>query len=341
MQALRELFAPVNLRRAVLLAIFAGLVVGFRHLLVVLVFFVAFERPLEAASDWLARRLRVRRTLALVAVLAFGAVATSGALWFGLDRALDALQAARQSLPERIAAFRDTPIFRVLQEHVNAETLVAAAKQNTERALGYLSALGHLLIHALVGFVLAIVFIIDEDELVAFGRTLDPAGLGGTLLRWLGYGADAISVTLQFQLVVAFANALLTWPVLVAVGLGHSGALVFMIFVSGIVPVVGNFVSGAVLTALAYQAQGMSGVVLFTVLTFVLHKLESYFLNPRLAARHVRLPGFVLIVSLLLWEQMLGFVGLFVSFPFLYLVQRIWSEFAEQDGTQAAAAGGA
>jgi predicted PurR-regulated permease PerM len=340
-QALRELFAPVNLRRAVLLAIFAGLVVAFRHLLVVLIFFVAFERPLEAASDWLASRLRVRRSVALVGVLALGSLALGGALWFGLDRALDALQAARQSLPERIAAFRDTPFFRLLQEHVNAETLVEAAKHNTERALGYLSAFGHLLVHALVGFVLAIVFIIDEDELRAFERTLAPESLGGTLLRWLGYAADAISVTLQFQLVVAFANALLTWPVLMAVGLAHSGALVFMIFVSGIVPVVGNFISGAVLTALAYQAQGLSGVVLFTVLTFVLHKLESYFLNPRLAARHVRLPGFVLIVSLLLWEQLLGFVGLFVSFPFLYLVQRIWSEFAEQDAAAAPALSGA
>ncbi len=331
MQALRELFAPVNLRRALLLAIFAGLVLAFRHLLVVLVFFVAFERPLEAACDWLAARWRIRRNLALVGVLTLGALALGGALWFGFDRALDAFQAARQSLPERIAAFRETPFFRLLQQHVNADTLVEAAKHNTERALGYLSAVGHLLVHALIGFVLAIVFIVDEHELVAFANTLHPHGLGGTLLRWLGYGADAISVTLQFQLVVAAANAVLTWPVLVLVGLGHSGALVFMIFVSGIVPVVGNFVSGAVLTALAYQAQGWTGAAVFTVLTAVLHKLESYFLNPRLAARHVRLPGFVLIVSLLLWEQLLGFVGLFVSFPFLYLVQRIWSEFAQQD----------
>jgi predicted PurR-regulated permease PerM len=151
------------------------------------------------------------------------------------------------------------------------------------------------------------------------------------LLRWLGHAADAASVTLQFQLVVAAVNAVLTWPVLLFVGLGHSGGLVFMIFVSGIIPVVGNFLSGAVLTLLAYQVRGIPGALLFVLLTVVLHKLESYYLNPRLAARHVRLPGFVLIVSLLLWEQVLGFVGLFISFPFLYLAMRIWAEFAEED----------
>jgi predicted PurR-regulated permease PerM len=63
----------------------------------------------------------------------------------------------------------------------------------------------------------------------------------------------------------------------------------------------------------------------------VLHKLESYYLNPRLAARHVALPSFVLIVSLVLWEQALGLVGLFVSFPFLYVAQRVHEEFKLED----------
>src|SRR5205807_4680534 len=101
---------------------------------------------------------------------------------------------------------------------------------------------------------------------------------------------------------------------------------------SGMVPVVGNFVAGAILTVLAYQAKGWLGVILFSILTFVLHKLESYYLNPRLAQRHVRLPGFVLIVSLILWEHLLGFAGLFLSFPFLFIAGRIRAELREEDG---------
>jgi predicted PurR-regulated permease PerM len=130
-------------------------------------------------------------------------------------------------------------------------------------------------------------------------------------------------VTVQFQLVVAACNAALTLPVLLVVGIPHAASLALMIFLSGMVPVVGNFVAGAILTVLAFQAKGWLGVILFTALTFVLHKLESYYLNPRLAQRHVRLPGFVLIVSLILWEHLLGFAGLFLSFPFLYVAQRI------------------
>jgi predicted PurR-regulated permease PerM len=66
--------------------------------------------------------------------------------------------------------------------------------------------------------------------------------------------------------------------------------------------------------------------------TFVLHKIESYYLTPRLAAQHVKLPGLILVVSLLVFEQVFGFVGLFLSFPALYVATRIHGEWKSEDG---------
>jgi predicted PurR-regulated permease PerM len=37
-------------------------------------------------------------------------------------------------------------------------------------------------------------------------------------------------------------------------------------------------------------------------------------------------------VSLLLWEHAVGFVGLFLSFPFLFVAGRIRAELLEEDG---------
>jgi predicted PurR-regulated permease PerM len=108
-----------------------------------------------------------------------------------------------------------------------------------------------------------------------------------------------------------------------------------LIFVTGLIPVVGNLIAGAVLVVLAYQAKGWLGVGLFVGLTFVLHKIEAYYLNPRLTARHVQLPGFVLVLSLICFEHLFGFVGLFLSFPFLFVAGKIRSEFAEEDARAA------
>ena len=140
---------------------------------------------------------------------------------------------------------------------------------------------------------------------------------------------------MQLQLIVAACNTLFTLPVLFILGIPDKPALMVLIFVSGLVPVIGNIISGAVLSVMAYLTAGPIGVLVFVTLTFVLHKVEAYYLNPRLTARHVKLPGFVLIVSLIAWEHLLGFSGLFVSFPFLFIVGKVRAELREDDGLEA------
>jgi predicted PurR-regulated permease PerM len=338
MDSLRRLFHPLDGPRVVVLALFIGLLVLFRHVIVILVFAVAFARPLGLVVGRLSRHARLPRALALILVLLLSVGLLSLAAELGIVRAIGAFLAAREALPERIAAFRETPLFLAAQGYFGgADRIVEAAKHSATGLFGYLAVIGQFLVHASLGLILAVVYVMEQDEVDGFRERLSPRSLGGTLLRWLGYVADAISITLQFQIVVAACNAVLTLPVLLLVGIPHAGPLLFMIFLSGMVPVVGNFVAGAVLSLLAYQAGGWPGVATFVVLTFVLHKVESYYLNPRLASRHVRLPGFVLIVSLILWEDLLGFRGLFVSFPFLYVASRIGAEFRQEDSPPATA----
>lgn len=93
--------------------------------------------------------------------------------------------------------------------------------------------------------------------------------------------------------------------------------------VTGLIPVVGGPAAGAVLMTLAYVTRGPVGLVAFIVSTFVLHKIESYYLNPKLTSKHVKLPGFVIITSVVLFEQAIGMRGLFLSFPCLYVAAKI------------------
>jgi predicted PurR-regulated permease PerM len=322
---LGEFFSEKTPRRILCLAVFLALVFLFRKLLILLVFFVIFERLLAVLGGALHRRTHLHPKVAhgVVALAVLGLL--SGLLAIGVGRAIHAGARARDALPARIAAIKEMPAYQAVHEQVEdaADRLVDNAQHYAGGALHLLDAFGHSILYALIGFILAVVFLLERDELTHFYRSIEPRTLPGTILRWFTYVAEAMVVTVQFQLVVAACNALLTQPVLIAVGIPHAAQLVLLIFVSGLVPVVGNFVAGAILTLLAYQAKGWFGVVLFTILTFVLHKLESYYLNPRLAARHVKLPGFALIVSLILWEHLLGFVGLFLSFPFRYVAQKV------------------
>ncbi len=321
-------FEQRSVKRATAIALFVTLLVLFRQLLVLLVFFVSFERLIGWPAEWLSRRTRLgpKAAVGVVALVVLGLF--GGATAVGIGRVVHVISGLRATLPDHVSALRGTPLFQKLQEHLpDADALVENARHYASSAAGLLAALGHFVLHATIGFILAVVVLLERHDLVELSQRIPPESLMGTILRWFHHVADAMLVTVQFQLVVAACNAVLTLPViLMVIGFQHAAALVLMIFLSGLGPVVGNFIAGGVLTLLAYQGHGWWGVALFTALTFVLHKIESYYLNPRLAARHVHLPGFVLIVSLLAWEHLLGFKGLFISFPFLFVAGRIRDE---------------
>ena len=331
--------AEKTARRGLALFAFLGLIFAFRHLAVLLVFFVSFERALFFSAGFLSRRFKWKRLPALLLVLLVAAIGLFLAGWLSAGRLAKLVVETRETLPLRIAALRQHPWYAALQEHLpDSEELAKSAEHYAEDVAKSAAAIGRVFLSALIGLILAIVYFLDEERIRAFREGLPPRTLVGTLVRWGEHLAESVSLTVQLQLVVAACNAVLTLPVLLLLGVPHVPALMVLIFASGLIPVVGNLISGAVLVLLAFQVKGWFGVGLFVGLTFVLHKIESYYLNPRLTARHVALPGFVLILSLIAWEHLLGFAGLFVSFPVLYLAGKLRAEFKEEDTPPAAPA---
>ena len=330
-------FAEKTPRRLLAIASFVTLLYLFQHLAILLVFFVTFERGMGFLARQLARRSGLGHKKSVLVVLG-GILAVFALLAaFGIDRSIRTVARLHEAMPERIAALKEHPLFTTLRERVgDTDEIVESAKHYSSNAVTAASAVGHFFLHVVIGFILAVVFLLEHAELEVFWEKIEPRSVMGTMGRWLKHVADAAVVTVQLQFVVAACNTAMTLPVLLLVGVPHVGGMMALIFVSAFVPVVGNLVSGVILCLFAYQAKGWAGVCIFLALTFVLHKVESYYLSPRLTARHVRIPGFLLIISLLACEHLFGFVGLFLSFPILFVSGRIRREFVEEDAGPAA-----
>jgi predicted PurR-regulated permease PerM len=325
-------------RRFMAIAAFVGLLYLFRHLAILLVFFVTFERLLGWGSEKLARQTGIgRKRSVLLVVLGFVGLVGLG-LWAGIGKTIRTVASVQDTFPDRLAELKENPLLAKVQEHVGGtEKIVEGIKHYGGSAVTAASAVGHFFVYVLIGFILALVFTLEKDELHEFWERVDRRSFGGTLGRWLGHVADSTVVTVQLQFVVAAFNTVTTLPVLLVLGVPHVGALMLLVFVSAFVPVIGNIVSGGVLCLFAFQAKGWLGVGIFVGLTFILHKVESYYLAPRLTSRHVKIPGFLLIVSLLACEHLFGFTGLFLSFPILFVAGRIRGEFLEEDAVVSSA----
>jgi predicted PurR-regulated permease PerM len=325
---------PTDLRwrRMVVVALFAGLIYFFRHLAPVFVCFIVLERSLGWLADQIDQRTPLHRKSAIAVVLTGLALAIGGLVFLGVRRSLPLVKQLRTHGSGYLASIFDHPLVEKLRHAagLEGEGLSELLKGHAGKALHYATGTAHLLIFVLVGALLALIYLFEREEIDGWLDGLTPGSIQRTLARWFGYVGDAIAITVRMQVVVAAVNALVTLPILLVLGLPHIPMLFLLILVTGLLPVVGNVIAGVVLCYVAFTSKGAWAVGVFLASTFVLHKIESYYLNPRLASEHVKLPGLVLVISLLLFEQTFGFAGLFLSFPALYVASRIAWEWREE-----------
>jgi predicted PurR-regulated permease PerM len=323
-----------NVRRVLTLAIFLGALWFFRHLMLLLVFFVVFERTIGLLAGLLSRatKLKFKWSVLLVIVLSFAAV--GGGLWAGIATVRARVPEIESGARTVIETIRQSELYAKYGHalaHIRGQELLHHAQSHAGAALRVGASFAKETLYVFIGLVFAVVFLLEREELESFRERQPEHGVARALMRNFRHVADAIAITLKLQFIVAVVNALITLPVLLALGLPGIPALVAMLVVTGLIPVVGGPIAGAVLMTLAYVTKGPVGLGVFVGSTFVLHKIESYYLNPKLTAQHVKLPSFVIITSLVLFEHAFGLIGLFLSFPSLYVAAKIREEWINPD----------
>jgi predicted PurR-regulated permease PerM len=322
---MRMVFTDRNVRRIFVLALFLGLLFLFRHLAVLLVFFVLFERALGTGARWLNARFQVPVAAAVLGQVVLAVVAVAVLSFFGYTRVVPEVPQLRGELEAQFHHLREWLHARGWEHTVSEHATrgLEGAQHYAGNVVGFLGSVGKSAVYVVIGLILSVVFLIENQELERWREALGVDSPARILMRYFSYLCDAIAITAKLQVIVALVNTLLTLPVLVLMGFPSIPALMVFLFVMGLIPVVGGLVSGVVMAILAYTHKGAAGVGIFFASTFVLHKIESYYLSPRLTAQHVKLPGFVIITSLILFEHVFGLVGLFLSFPSLYVAAKI------------------
>jgi predicted PurR-regulated permease PerM len=322
-------------QRVLAVAAFFLVLHQFRSLAPVLVFFVVFERALGGLSGYVSRWTKLSPTASIASILVALFAGLGLATFLGIRKLLAFVEVARSEGPAWVASLSRSGLVEKAKQHlgVDAHGLTASASDYAMRAIGYVSATAYAAIYVFLGFVLAVMYLFERETLDAWTGSLSRTSLAGTLMRWIGYVADSIAITVRLQIVVALFNAVFTLPLLLLLGLPNVPVLFLLMLLGGMIPVVGGAASGLVLALVAYDAKGVVGVAVFLGVTAVLGKVESYYLSPRLTAEHVKLPGLVLVVSLLMFETIFGFWGLFLSFPALYVAHRVINEWRESTPT--------
>ncbi|HEU4336826.1 MAG TPA: AI-2E family transporter [Nocardioides sp.] len=171
------------------------------------------------------------------------------------------------------------------------------------------------LTNSLIVIVLMIYFLASLPSIKHAGYSLAPASkrprvseLGDRIIRSTGaYVAGAFLVavcaglsTLVFSFIVGLAD--------------YAFALAFVVGLFSLIPVVGAFVSGALMTLLALTVSPTIALVAL-VYYIAYQQLESYVIYPRIMKKSVDIPGSVTVVAALVGGSLMGIIGALLAVP--------------------------
>jgi predicted PurR-regulated permease PerM len=141
-------------------------------------------------------------------------------------------------------------------------------------------------------------------------------------LRYFGIKfTNTFGKVLQTQILISFINCLFSMVMLWIMRFPSILALGVMIFLLGIVPVAGVFISLVPLSIIAYSVGGWNYILYVLIMIAILHVLESYVLNPKLMSDKTNLPIFFTFLILTISGHFFGIWGMFVGIPvFVFLL---------------------
>ena len=167
---------------------------------------------------------------------------------------------------------------------------------------------------ALTILILTMYFTISLPQVINYGIRLAPASrrhrvralTDGIVSRIGAFVGSQISVAFIAGVVMAFATAILGLPSPIALGM--------LVFICGLIPLVGHFIGSAILTLVALTQSVLTAAIMLAIY-IVYQQIENYLLMPKIIQKSLSIPGLVTIVSALIGASLLGLVGGILAVP--------------------------
>ncbi len=132
--------------------------------------------------------------------------------------------------------------------------------------------------------------------------------------------SEGVGQAFQCQLIVALLNAAITCVGLFLLDIQPIVLLTTIVFLLGLIPVLGVFISSVPIILIAFNDHGVNRALLALGMIVVVHLLEAYVFNPRIYAARFHLNPVIVLIILLVAERLFGIWGMLLCIPVTHYV---------------------
>jgi predicted PurR-regulated permease PerM len=127
------------------------------------------------------------------------------------------------------------------------------------------------------------------------------------------------------QIIISFFASIFIFMLSFVLDLPYKSALALVVFVCGLIPLIGHFIGMTIVTLVALTVSPLiAAISLATYIVYV--QFENYILTPRIMKRALSIPGLVTIIAALIGASLLGLIGGILAVPIAAAILLILDE---------------
>lgn len=267
---------------------------------------------------------RFRSKVLSVSMYLVTAVAIIAGLSYLASRAYRTLpQVADQAIPAMVAYAERNGIDLPFTDYVSLKsTALSEAREGIATVGRYARIASFQSLLVIAGLVIALSMFLNptwtargapsENDNLYLAVTRELSSRFETLYRSFAWVMGA-------QIVISAINTVLTAAFLWIGGYPYALLLICLVFLCGLLPIVGNLISNTVIVAVGFTLSPKTGLVALIFL-IVIHKLE-YFLNSKIVGKRIDSPVWLTLIALLLGERIMGVPGMIIAPVLLHYIK--------------------
>ena len=213
------------------------------------------------------------------------------------------------------------PNFEWLASNVDVGTYLGRA---ADAIMGGLASFGTAALNFLLSLLFSFLFILERHKIAAIGDTISGSRIAFIyryFLLFAGSFCYTFGKVMKVQVVIAAINCAISMVYLTISGFPYIMVLGIMIFILGLIPVAGVFISLVPLCIIAFNIGGAIKILEVVIMIAIIHCVEAYFLNPKLMSHRTSLPVSIVFLVLIISQRYLGAWGLLIGVPvFIYIM---------------------
>lgn len=287
---------------------------------------------LDPLVTWLEKH-KFPRWLAILTVLVAVLGVFTGLVFAIIPVITDQVNTAIETVPGLIEAFNDGSLAKDIQDALPWLDVTALTAGVTDwfENLDWTTVGGGALTvglgiatgatGAVVVLILMIYFVSSLSSIKRGLYQLVPASRRPTFIDLAEQISEAVGRYVIGQGSLALVNGVLSFVVLTLVfpafglDVDYSALLAFIAFLGSLIPLVGTISGSVVITLLVLLFNGPPSVIAVGIYYLVYMQVEAYFLNPRIMAQAVKVPGSIVVIAALAGGTLLGILGALIAIP--------------------------